>query len=302
MGLILSILRQTFKQLFAYWHLQIITISSIAVSLSLLTLMIYGLFHLELFNQNQSKQSQILIFLKPIDPSQIENMMDELKKIDPQIEKITYFDQNQSKKDLAELLGQQAIAELEDWQDLFFSTLEITLKDGLQTAAQEIKLKEKLQADQRIEKIKIKRQDSSLIKSLFEIENLKKWGLWLISVWVGTAVAFVIYQLVRLNLYARKQEIEILHLMGASRAFIFVPLILEAVIQSLMASILAIVLIEVFRLVLIQQIPSQFAIELRSFLDFPLGLQIFYFALQILLSVLSSWYASQSFVKQQIGH
>jgi cell division transport system permease protein len=302
MGLILSILRQTFKQLFAYWHLQIITISSIAVSLSLLTLMIYGLFHLELFNQNQSKQSQILIFLKPIDPSQIESMMDELKKIDPQIEKITYFDQNQSKKDLAELLGQQAIAELDDWQDLFFSTLEITLKDGLQTAAQEIKLKEKLQADQRIEKIKIKRQDSSLIKSLFEIENLMKWGLWLISVWVGTAVAFVIYQLVRLNLYARKQEIEILHLMGASRAFIFAPLILEAVIQSLMASILAIVLIEVFRLVLIQQIPSQFAIELRSFLDFPLGLQIFYFALQILLSVLSSWYASQSFVKQQIGH
>jgi cell division transport system permease protein len=302
MGLILSILRQTFKQLFAYWHLQIITISSIAVSLSLLTLMIYGLFHLELFNQNQSKQSQILIFLKPIDPSQIETMMDELKKTDPLIEKIAYFDQNQSKKDLAELLGQQAIAELEDWQDLFFSTLEITLQDGPQTATQEIKLKEKLQADQRIEKIKIKRQDSGLIKSLFEIENLMKWGLWLISFWVGTAVAFVIYQLVRLNLYARKQEIEILHLMGASRAFIFVPLILESVIQSLMASIVAIVLIEVFRLVLIQQMPSQFAIELRSFLEFPLGLQIFYFALQILLSVLSSWYASQSFVKQQIGH
>ncbi len=302
MGLIFSILRQTFKQLLSDWRLQIITISSIAVSLSLLTLMIYGLFHLELFNQNQSKQSQILIFLKAIDQSQIETMMNELKTTESEIEKIVFFDQSQSKEDLAELLGQQAITDLEDWQDLFFSTLEITLKEGTQSATQEIKLKEKLQADQRIERIKIKRQDSTLMKSLFEIENLMKWGFWLISVWVGTAVAFVIYQLVRLNLYARKQEIEILHLMGASRAFIFVPLILESVIQSLLASIVAIALIEVFRFVLVQQIPNQFAIALRSFIDFPLGLQIFYFALQILLSVLSSWYASQSFVKQQIGH
>jgi cell division transport system permease protein len=237
MGLIFSILRQTFKQLLSDWRLQIITISSIAVSLSLLTLMIYGLFHLELFNQNQSKQSQILIFLKAIDQSQIEAMMNELKTTESEIEKIVFFDQSQSKEDLAELLGQQAITDLEDWQDLFFSTLEITLKEGTQSATQEIKLKEKLQADQRIERIKIKRQDSTLMKSLFEIENLMKWGFWLISVWVGTAVAFVIYQLVRLNLYARKQEIEILHLMGASRAFIFVPLILESVIQILLASI-----------------------------------------------------------------
>jgi cell division transport system permease protein len=301
MGLILSILRQTFKQLFSHWQLQIMTISSIAVSLSLLTLMIYALFHLELFNQGQSKQSELLVFIKSIDPSEIEMMMTDLKREEKEIDQIVFFDQNHAKEELSSLVGKEAISQLDDWQDLFFSTLEITLKESPQITTQEIKLKARLQKHPKVEKVKIKQQESALLKGLVDIEKMMRWGLWMMSVWVGTAVAFVIYQLVRLNLYARKQEIEVLYLIGASRSFIFVPLILEAVIQSLMASIFAIGLIEIFRLILIGQIPTQFALSLKSFFVFPVGIQVSYFCLQILLSVLSSWYASQSFVKQQIG-
>ena len=59
------------------------------------------------------------------------------------------------------------------------------------------------------------------------------------------AAVITISGVIRLNVFARREEIEILRLVGATRAFIRGPFLVEGVFQGIAASILALVLISV---------------------------------------------------------
>ena len=74
-----------------------------------------------------------------------------------------------------------------------------------------------------------------------------------ITIVLGLAALLIVANTIRLALYARRDELEILALVGASRTFVRVPFMLEGTIQGLLGGLIALLVVfGAFELVLPQ--------------------------------------------------
>jgi len=73
--------------------------------------------------------------------------------------------------------------------------------------------------------------------------SMVRAGAMVISMVLGLAALLIVANTIRLALYARRDELEILALVGASRTFVRVPFMMEGVFQGLLGGLLALLLI-----------------------------------------------------------
>ncbi len=83
----------------------------------------------------------------------------------------------------------------------------------------------------------------SWIKHLRGLASAAKFIVLVCSIIVLLAVSFVIANTIRLTIYSRQEELEILRLVGATSAFIHSPFMLEALAQGLVGSGIALLII-----------------------------------------------------------
>lgn len=72
---------------------------------------------------------------------------------------------------------------------------------------------------------------------------LVRTGALVISIVLGLAALLIVANTIRLALYARRDELEILALVGASRTFVRVPFMLEGTIQGMLGGLIALLVI-----------------------------------------------------------
>lgn len=73
---------------------------------------------------------------------------------------------------------------------------------------------------------------------------------------VALAIVFVLYTTLRLSVLVRRPQIEIMNRLGASDRFVAAPFVLEAVVQSLIAAVLALALVFGLSQILAQRLES----------------------------------------------
>ncbi|MDO8426893.1 MAG: hypothetical protein Q7T24_05205, partial [Deltaproteobacteria bacterium] len=81
----------------------------------------------------------------------------------------------------------------------------------------------------------------------------------IIGVFLAAATIFIISNTIRLTVYARKDEIEIMRLVGASTLFVKVPFFIEGALQGLLGGVLALVVLGAGRYLLLSNIPPYFS-------------------------------------------
>lgn len=89
--------------------------------------------------------------------------------------------------------------------------------------------------------------DNTMVLS--KIENITKRindiGLVIIAIFILTSI-LVVYNTVRVAIYTHRQEIEIMRLVGASNAFIYLPHVFSALVYSLISVVIIIALVYPF--------------------------------------------------------
>ncbi len=90
----------------------------------------------------------------------------------------------------------------------------------------------------------------------------------LLGLFLVVATIFVITNTIRLTVYARRDEIEVMRLVGASDIFIKAPFFVEGVIQGVGGGLIALGILVVWRQILTPRIPAY----LGFMLDTPIGL------------------------------
>jgi cell division transport system permease protein len=87
-----------------------------------------------------------------------------------------------------------------------------------------------------------------------------KWILLGLTVLLGVASTLLIANTIRLSLYSRRREVEVMKLVGATDWFIRWPFVIEGVIVGAIGATLAIVLLAITKIALLDPLASNWAL------------------------------------------
>lgn len=120
------------------------------------------------------------------------------------------------------------------------ASLEIDLRTEARTAEAMAALREALDGLPGIEELA---HGEEWIEGYARAVGLIRSGAWGLGIVLGLAALLIVANTIRLAFYARRDELDILALVGASRTFVRVPFLLEGTLQGLLGGALALFLI-----------------------------------------------------------
>ncbi len=111
--------------------------------------------------------------------------------------------------------------------------------------------------DSSIEEVRTRRDDTSKILQVTRFVKLMAGTL---AVLLIAASVFLIANTIRLSLYARRREVEVMKLVGATDWFIRWPFVIEGIIVGALGTLLAILLLAVGKIAIIDPLASDFSL------------------------------------------
>jgi len=111
--------------------------------------------------------------------------------------------------------------------------------------------------DRSIDEVRNKEDDTSKILSVTQAVKYTMAGL---AVLLAIASMLLIANTIRLSLYARRREVEVMKLVGATDWFIRWPFVLEGVLVGALGGILAVLLLGVVKVAVVDPLTADFAL------------------------------------------
>ena len=111
--------------------------------------------------------------------------------------------------------------------------------------------------DPAIDEVRNREEDTNKILSATRVVKIT---MALLAVLLCVASILLIANTIRLSLYARRREVEVMKLVGATDWFIRWPFVLEGVLVGALGGILAILLLGVVKVALVDPLAAQFAL------------------------------------------
>ena len=216
-------------------------------------------------------------------------MHDELE-VTAGVARLAYVDKQEALRRYREWAGSHAelIDELET--NPLPASLEVFLAPGPGSRERGRALVDTLEGRPGLEDVRfdddwVERMDGQL-----RLDRWRRSGLALI---VFAAVMFVMASVLRLAVYARRDEIEIMLLVGATPAFVRGPFLVAGVGQGLIASVLALVVVELTRRVALHQIGADAAIlmEWIAARPLPVGTSLIVVGVGLVVSLAGAGFA-----------
>lgn len=222
---------------------QVVAISTIAISLVVLGAFLVLMHNLDALAERWSAEARIVAFLaEDAGPSQLEHARAQAQQW-PEVESVEVLTRAQALARFRTALGQDAA--LLDGIDPALVPASITLRltrDARTPAVMEalsIRLG-RLAGLGAVEKLD---QGQDLVRRLADVQALLNALGGVLAALVACAVIFIISNTVRLTLYARRDELEVMQLVGATERFIRIPVYLEGVFQAALGASLALLLL-----------------------------------------------------------
>lgn len=230
-------IRDAFKSVVRNFSLSLASISCITITLIIVAIAIIASFNVQNFTKEIERDMTIVVFLEN-DATEAD-----VESVKGKIEKINNVDNYkfQSKVDVKKQM--QAESEvfnrvLDEWEDD-----ESPLKDTFQVKVKEIEnIGKTANQIQSIEKVSVVRYGEGMVdKMVTAFSSIEKVTYGIVIALVIVTV-FLIINTIKLTISARKREISIMRLVGASNFTIKTPFIVEGMILGLFGSIVPIVI------------------------------------------------------------
>ena len=230
-------IRDAAKSVIRNFSLSLASISCIAITLIVVAFSIVISYNVENFTESIRKDVTMVIFLendaKEEDRTRIEKAIRDTKNV----EKLTFKSKQESALETAK--GNEVFQTIIDgWTDEtnpLLDSFELKVKD-----VEEIK--NTANAIKKVSKVKTVSYGEDMVDQLIVIFDVVK------KVSIGAVVAlivvtaFLIANTIKLAIYSRKREIEIMRLVGASNISIKIPFVIEGLFLGLLGSIIPIIL------------------------------------------------------------
>lgn len=230
-------IRDAFKSVIRNFSLSLASISCITITLIIVAISIIASFNVQNFTKEIEKDMTIVVFLDneatESDRLDVEKQLKSLGNVD------TYT--FQSKQEIKE--DMQAESEvfdrvLSEWEDE-----ESPLKDTFQVKVKNIEnIKKTANNIQKIDKVSVVRYGEGMVDKMVKaFESIEKVTYGIVIALILVTV-FLIINTIKLTISARKREISIMRLVGASNFTIKTPFIIEGMILGVFGSVVPIII------------------------------------------------------------
>jgi cell division transport system permease protein len=222
------------------------TVGVIAISVLIFSAFSLIAFNLASFLKIWEDKIEVIGYLKRKTPAgEVEALLDKIRQMDG-VDSVKYVSPSDAMAFMETHLGGQKNL-LEGIQPTVLPpSLEVQLKKEYRNSAKIGEVVSQLRLFPQVEEIQYGQEWVEMFSSLVHVFRLTQWvlgGLLLL------AMAFIISNTLQLTISSRREEIEIMQLVGASPSFIQVPFYIEGMIQGLLGAGLAL-----FFLFLLQKI------------------------------------------------
>ena len=227
-------IRDAFKSVVRNFSLSIASIVCVSITLFIVSVAIILSANVNNFSTNIKKDVTIIAFLeKKSDKNAIQKELNELKNI----AKVEFVSKVDAKKELS-ASSSQFKEWLKDWNDD-----DLPLKDSFKIKVSDLK-----QINDTVSKIEVIKGISSVnygkttiekMLTTFEVVNKLMYTTVIILIVV---TIFLIINTIKLTIYSRKREIEIMRVVGASNFAIKFPFVVEGMVLGFIGSVIPILL------------------------------------------------------------
>lgn len=226
-------LRDSFKSIFRNFALSLASISCITITLIVVSLAIILTFNVNNFATSIEKDVTIVAFLDvDITQEDTDKVESEIKKLD-NIESYVY----RSKKEITDEMMESSdvfksiMSEWSEEENPLQATFQVKVVD-IETIGD---VANKIKA---IEHVSTVKYGEGMVEQLVSIfDSVKKASL-LVVIALILVTAFLISNTIKITIFSRKREIEIMRLVGASNINIKIPFIFEGLFLGLFGSII----------------------------------------------------------------
>lgn len=286
------IITDAFRSLRENTGTTILTSFTLAFSLAIFSLFIFVIVNLNGVVEGWGEKTQLIVYVKDSHDTQVESSRQALAAV-PGVKSVEFVSKEKALERLREeLKGHEGILE-----GLGSNPLPASFEAGV---FEEFKEPEKvaevagrIKSLEWVEEVQYSKEWVEKLSSFVRFVQLAAVA---IGVFLGAATLFIISNTIRLAVYARRDEIEIMKLVGASDMYVKAPFVLEGLIQGFLGGLLAMCILAIGRYAVLSEVPSylRFAVEL------PFGAGLFLAALVLcgmLMGVAGSLISMNRFLK-----
>jgi cell division transport system permease protein len=152
----------------------------------------------------------------------------------PQVAKLTFVSKSQALKQLSKEITDLPLSDLQKDNPLG-DELHVKLKNPNDI----LKVKGYLTSIKGVQKLRTSDVETRVVQQLLAVNRFVKVAGLVAFIVLGFGILLIIYNTIRLTIFARRREIRIMELVGATSAFIRVPFLMEGLIYGLTGAVYA---------------------------------------------------------------
>lgn len=223
-----------------------------------ITLFVFGAFmllqeNLQNLFDSWGSQIQINAYLdKNLGAEEVQKLLDRVRGF-PEVEEARHISQERAWKDFQAALGAQSGVLEGLSKDILPASFEITLKRNFRDGPIVEEVASRLRKEKSITLVEYPQE---WVERMSLVILAVQWAKWILGGVLFMATFFIVGSTVKLAILARKDEVEIMQLVGASEAMIQAPFVLEGMIQGVTGAVLSIAVLWFMFRVLSDEIAS----------------------------------------------
>jgi cell division transport system permease protein len=180
---------------------------------------------------------EFIVFMQPnITPAQRTALRDTLNH-DPAIKRIKYVDQKEALAEFRKIFRDQPelLQSVDQDPSILPASFRVVPRNADATAVDQLKeIYEKKSGVYQV------MASSDTIKTMQRLSGVLNTGLNIVAIVLFLASALLIFNTIQTAMFARRREIEVMKLVGATNWFIRIPFMIEGLVQGLLGALMAI--------------------------------------------------------------
>ncbi len=245
------------------WVMSMAAISTVALSLLVLGLFAFVALTLDDLITSFERQVEIEVFLKDEAPFQEVQALQEKIISWKEVKNVKYVSKEEALRKFKEKYKDNP----EMIEAIPGNPLPASFQISLKNPKNVVRVAKRLEGRKEIDEVKYGQQ---VVEKLFAVTKVVRMIGLLFILLLGFASLSLIVITIRLAIFARRNEVSIMRLVGASNWFIRLPFLLEGMGQGLIGAIIAIILIHFTRVTFFEKIAKSL-----SFLPISFGFDLF---------------------------